>query len=160
MQKLKNLTVRDACCFDPSPSLLIGPDEDFAEIIQRFAGLPELRGVFVVDNEQHLLGVITRANLLDWVRVKVGSPADMISSPTEDAVRLISLMQACTVGEFMRPDSHRSAVNLDDSLAQALHLMVEMNLIVLPVVDEANRVVQDLKLSELLAMAIQEDEHQ
>jgi CBS domain-containing protein len=160
MQTLKRLTVRDACSFDPNPSLIVGPDEDFAEIIQRFATLPELRGIFVVDNEKHLLGVITRTDLLDWARVKIGDPVEMLSTPVEDAIRLISLMRASTVGQFMRPDSHCSAVKLDDSLAYALRLMIKMNLIVLPVVDEANRVVEDLKLSELLALAIQEGEHQ
>lgn len=160
MRTLKKLAVRDACNFDSNPSLIVGPDEDFAEIIQRFATLPELRGIFVVDDERRLLGVITRTDLLDWARVKTGSPVEMLSTPVEDAVRLISLMRASTVGQFMRPDSHRSAVKLDDSLAHALRLMIEMNLIVLPVIDESNRVVEDLKLSELLALAIQEDEQQ
>jgi CBS domain-containing protein len=46
------------------------------------------------------------------------------------------------------------AVKPDDSLAHALRLMIELDLIVLPVVDKANRVVGDLKLSELLAAVI------
>jgi Mg/Co/Ni transporter MgtE len=158
MRTLKKLTVRDACNFDPNPSLIVGADEDFAEIIQRFATLPELRGIFVVDDEKRLLGVITQTELLDWARVNIGSPMELLSTPVEDAVRLINLMRACTVGQFMRPDSHRSAVKPDDSLAHALHLMVEMSLIVLPVIDESNRVVEDLKISELLALAIQDDE--
>jgi CBS domain-containing protein len=34
-------------------------------IIQRFARLPKLRGIFVVDDEKRLLDVITRTGLLD-----------------------------------------------------------------------------------------------
>ncbi len=160
MLTLKKLTVRDAYNFDPHPSLIVGPDEDFAETIQHFANLPELRGIFVADSEKRLLGVITRRDLLAWARVKIGSPEEIISSSpkVEEAIRLINLLHASTVGQFMHPDSHRSAVKPDDSLAYALRLMIELDLIVLPVVDEANRIVEDLKLSELLARAIQEDE--
>ena len=159
MLTLKKLTVRDACDFDPHPSLIVEPDEDFAKIIQRFASLPELRGIFVADSEKRLLGVITRRDLLAWARVKIGPPEEILSSPkVEKAIRLINLMQASTVGQFMRPNSHRAAVKPDDSLACALKLMTELDLIVLPVIDEAGRIVEDLKLSELLARAIQEDE--
>ena len=159
MLTLKKLTVRDAYNLDPHPSLIVGPDEDFAKIIQRFANLPELRGIFVADSEQRLLGVITRRDLLAWARVKTGSPEEILSSPkVEKAIRLINLMHASTVGQFMRPNSHRAAVKPDDSLAHALRIMVEMDLIVLPVVDETDRIVGDLKLSELLARAIPEDE--
>jgi CBS-domain-containing membrane protein len=160
MLTLKKLKVQDVCNFDPDPSLLVGPDEDFAEIIQRFARLHELRGIFVVDDEQRLLGVITRADLLDWTRVKIGSPEEILftsTSKVKETVRLVSLMQASTVGQFMRPNSHLSAVKCDDTLAYALQVMIEMDLIVLPVVDESGRVVEDLKLSELLALTINED---
>ncbi len=159
MLTLKKLTVRDAYNFDPHPSLIVGPDEDFAKTIQRFANLPELRGIFVADSEKRLLGVITRRDLLAWARVKIGPPEGILSSfKVEDTIRLINLMHASTVGQFMHPDSHRSAVKLDDSLAHALRLMIELDIIVLPVVDETNRIVEDLKLSELLAQVIQEDE--
>ncbi len=159
MLTLKKLTVRDACNFDPPLSLIVAPDEDFAKIIQRFANLPELRGIFVADSEKRLLGVITRRDLLAWARVKIGRPEEILSSSkVEEALRLINLMHASTVGQFMHPDSHRSAVKLDDSLAYALQLMIELDIIVLPVVDEANRIVEDLKLSELLDRVIQEDE--
>jgi CBS-domain-containing membrane protein len=159
MLTLKKLTVRDAYDFDPHPSFIVGPDEDFADVVQRFASFPELRGIFVADSEQRLLGVITRRDLLEWARVKIGSPAEILSSPkVENAIRLVNLMRASTVGQFMRPDSHRSAIKPDDSLAHALRVMVEMDLIVLPVVDEMDRIVGDLKLSELLAQAIPEDE--
>lgn len=169
MLTLKELKVQDVCSFDPDPSLLVGPDEDFAEIIQRFARLTELRGIFVVDDEQRLLGVITRADLLDWTRVKIGSPEEILftstskvelftsTSKVEEAIRLVSLMHASTVGQFMRPNSHLAAVKPDDTLAYALRVMIKTDLIVLPVVDESGRVVEDLKLSELLTLAINED---
>ena len=160
MRTLQKLSVRDAYSFDTNPPLIVGPDEDFADIIQRFANLPELRGIFVADGEQHLLGVITRTDLLDWARMKL-SPASQVLFPhQEKTFRLIGLIHASTAGQVMKPDSHRAAVKPDDSLAHALRLMIELDLIVLPVVDEANRIVEDLKLSELMARVAQEEELQ
>ncbi len=159
MLTLQKLTVRDAYHLDASPSFIVEPDEDFANIIQRFANLSELRGIFVADGERPLLGIITRTDLLTWARVKIGPPTEVLSSPkVENAIRLINLMRASTAGQFMRPDSHPLAVKPDDSLAHALRMMVETDLIVLPVVDEANRIVGDIKLSELLARVAQEEE--
>jgi CBS-domain-containing membrane protein len=156
MIHLQKLTVRDAQNLDPCPSLIIGPDEDFSRIVQRFADLPELRGIFVADTEQRLLGVITRTDLLDWADAKLGPLLQVYSSNRERPIRLASLIHASTAGEVMHPDSHRSAVKPDDSLAHALKLMIELNLVVLPVVDETNRIVEDLKISELLARAAEE----
>jgi hypothetical protein len=65
MQTLQKLRIRDIYDFDTNPSLIVGSDEDFVNIIQRFASLPELRGIIVADGEQRLLGVMTRTDLLD-----------------------------------------------------------------------------------------------
>jgi CBS-domain-containing membrane protein len=157
MLTLQKLTVRDAYDFDPHLSLIVGPDEDFVDIIQRFANLPELRGIFVADSEQRLLGVITRTDLLDWARMKLSPLSQVFSPRQEKTFRLISLIHASTAGQVMHPDSHRAAVKPDDSLAHALRLMIELDLVVLPVVDEANRIVEDLKLSELMARVAQEE---
>ncbi|NIN93630.1 MAG: CBS domain-containing protein [Anaerolineae bacterium] len=157
MIHLQKLAVRDAQDLDPCPSLIVGPDEDFSRIVQRFAELPELRGIFVADTEQRLLGVITRTDLLDWADAKLGPLLQLTSSSRERNIRLGGLIRASTAAEVMHPDSQCSAVKPDDSLAHALQLMIELNLVVLPVVDETNRIVEDLKLSELLARAAEEN---
>ena len=160
MLTLQKLYVRDAYNYDTNPPFIVGPDEDFSNIIQRFANLPELRGIFVADGEQRLLGVIARTDLLDWARMKLSPVSQVFSSRHEKTFRLISLIRASTAGQVMHPDSHRAAMKLDDSLAHALRLMIELDLIVLPVVDEANRIVGDLKLSELLTAVVAADEEQ
>ena len=57
MISLQRLTVKDAYHLDLIPSLIVGPDEDFSEVVQRFASRPVTRGIFVADEERHLLGV-------------------------------------------------------------------------------------------------------
>lgn len=153
MATLGELTVRDACHLDLSPPIIVRPDENFTEIIRRFATRADLRGIFVADSEGHLLGVITRSDLLDWARIKLGAALQAPLSDLDRTLRLVSLMQASAVGEVMHPDSQRAAVRLDDPLIHALRLMIELDLIVLPIVDENSRIIGDLKLAEVLAKA-------
>jgi CBS domain-containing protein len=153
MSTFGELTVGDACHLDLSPPIIVGPDEDFAEIIRRFAIRADLRGIFVADAEGHLLGVITRSDLLDWARIKLGAALQAPLRDLDKTLRLVSLMRASTAGEVMHPHSQRAAVRPDDPLAHALRLMIELDLIVLPVVDENNRIIGDLKLAEVLAKA-------
>ncbi len=158
MIALRKLTVKDACNLNLSSLLIVRPSEEFSQVIQHFANHSELRGIFVADTEGRLLGVITRTDLLDWTRVKLGAIFQAPLPARDKTIRLLSLMRASTVGEVMHPDSQRAAVKLNDSLAHALRLMIELDLIVLPVIDEANQIVGDLKLSQLLARAIEEGE--
>lgn len=152
---LQKLKVRDVCNNDISDALLCGPDDDITTVIERFAGDPALRGIFVTDTEQRLLGVITRRDLLEWARIKVG---DIIrrSPNVEDTVRLVSLMSASTAGKFMKPESRKAIVHLEDSLVSALRLMLDLDMIVLPVVDDNKRITGDLRLTQLLARIVQE----
>jgi len=157
MISLQRLTVKDAYHKDLIPSLIVGPDEDFADVVQRFAGRPVTRGIFVADTERRLLGVITRTDLLDWARVRLGAVLQAPIPTKDKTLRLASLMHAATAGQIMHPDSHRAAVKAGDSLAHALAVMIELDLTVLPVIDDDKRIVEDLKLDEILAR-IAEDE--
>ena len=155
---LQKLVVRDAYQRDLTPSLIVSFDEDFSLVIKRFANQPEARGIFVADEARHLLGVITRRDLLDWARVKLGSALQLKWSTKSQAFRLITLMHASKAGEVMHSESQRAAVKADDSLAKALQLMIDLDLVVLPVVDDANRIIEDLKLDEILATIAEKEE--
>jgi len=154
---LQKLTVKDAYHLDLTPSLIVDPDEDFSQVIKRFASIPEARGIFVADEDRHLLGVITRSDLLDWARVKLGAFLHTPPANREKTLRLITLMNASTAGQVMHPDSNRAAVKADASLAHALRLMIDLDLIVLPVIDETTRIVEDLKLSEILGRIVEDE---
>ena len=158
MMTLQRLKVKDAYHLDLIPSLIVGPDEEFSNVVQRFATRPVTRGIFVADADRRLLGVITRTDLLDWARVKLGAVLQAPIPDRDKTFRLISLMHASTAGQVMHPDSHRAAVKADDSLVHALRLMIELDLTVVPVVDENKCIVEDLKLDEILAKIVEGDE--
>lgn len=157
MRILEELTVGKTLHSNQSLSLLVGPEDEFTTLVLRLSRQPELRGAFVVDDHQCLLGVITRTDLLDWARARLGFSLQAPWQGAEKTLRLASLINATTAGQVMHKDSSRAAVTLENSLAHALRLMVEMDLIVLPVVDGDRRVVGEVKLSDILARAIEAD---
>jgi CBS domain-containing protein len=157
MQILEELTVGEAYHPDRSPLMLIGPDEEFANVVQRLARQPDLRGAFVVDDEKRLLGVITRTDLLDWARAKLGASLQAPFHGAEKTLRLASLINASTAGQVIHSSSNGAAVTEVDSLAHTLRLMVALDLIVLPVVDGFRRVIGEVRLSDILAQAIEGD---
>lgn len=154
MKTLKKITVEDAYKLDETPPILVKPEDDLTRVIKEFTEIPELRGIFVVGENNRLVGVITRRDLLDWARSRVGTTSQSRSWLSEDA-RLIKVLMSSTAGEIIRPDSRRAAVRTKDDLAYALHLMVDLDLICLPVIDESNQIIGDLKLMEILSRVVQ-----
>ena len=151
---LRKLTVKDAFRLDDEDPIIVRLGDEISQIIYNFAQQTDLRGVFVVDKDERFLGVITRTDLLDWARVSLGA---ILLKPLPDAdktIRLSSLINASTVGDILRQETINVAVILTDSLANALHLMIESDLIVLPVIDESMNIIGNLSLSELLYLAL------
>ena len=155
MKRLKNVTVKEAYTFDQTPSLIVKPEDNFVDVVRLFSDQPELRGIFVADESCHLLGVITRRDLLDWARIQLGAT---FHAPDEhwlkEDVRLYELMRASSAMEVARPDSTDAAVRLDDPLAEALRKMLVIDLICLPVIDDDGVIIGDLKITELLRQAL------
>lgn len=151
MSPLRKLTVADVFRIDENPPIMVDLDEDFSAVIECFTSDAEARGIFVADCDNRLLGVITLTNLLDWARIKLGEYFHAPSPDPEETIRLSKLIHASKAGEVMHPESQRAGVKPSDTLGDAMELMIELDIIVLPVIDENNKIIGDLKLSELLA---------
>ena len=55
---------------------------------------------------------------------------------------------------LLQPDTKKAAVIANDTLAHALRMMIETDLIVLPVIDESQHIIGSLTLSEVLNLAL------
>ena len=154
MITLQKLTVKDAYQLDDEDLFLVRLTEEFSQVIHNFAQHAELRGVFVVDEDSRFLGVITRTDLLDWASVKLGAFTLKPLTDMNKTIRLVSLINTSTAGDVLRQETKKAAVFIHDTLAHALRMMIEVDLIVLPVLDESQHIIGGLTLSELLNLAL------
>ena len=140
--------VKDAYDIAKMNSLIIDEDEKLVNVIKRFVKNPDLRGIFLVDTKKRLKGVVSRTDLLNIVKVKLGKDVDEI--PLRISARVVEHLSDVKVNEIVSMFSQRAGVKLNDSLDKALELMINMDLIDIPVVDDDNKIIGDLTLSEIL----------
>ncbi len=140
------ITVKDV--YDPEKmnSLIIGEEESLETVIRNLAEYPGLRGIFVIDKAGKLQGVITRRVLLDYVETKLRKPLREIPFKT---LMLKNILKP-RVGDAVAPGSHRAAIKPEDDILKALDLMMELDLIDLPVINDEGKILGDLKLSAIL----------
>jgi CBS-domain-containing membrane protein len=153
MSSEKKLIVKDV--YDPKKmhSLLIDENESVNKVIEAFGKKPALRGIFIIDRERKLIGVVTRLDLLKWAKYKlrVGIDSDVIA-PVSEIRRYV---YSTKVKELVGKSNINAYVRPDDEVTSALSLMLSQDLIDVPVVDENGRILGDLKLSEILTKILQ-----
>ncbi len=154
MITLQNLTVKDAYKLSDENPILAKTSDDISLVIKNFSQHGELRGIFVIDDNNQFLGVITRVDLFDWARVKLGAYFLKPQTDSDKTIRLVNLIHSSKVGDILRPDTNKATVQVSDSLKHALEVMIETDLIVLPVVDNSNHILGSVTISELLNMII------
>lgn len=134
-------------------ALVVRDDMPLAAAIARFAHDLQLRGLFLTDGDGRLTGVINKQDILNWVRLSLALPPQT-QAPAMTQVR--RLVMAETVGHLAAAGSAETAVCLHDTLATALDRMTQYNLTDIPVVDDDGRIVNDLRLSEILAFVLRD----
>ena len=154
MIRLQLIKVKEAFRLDLEDPIFLKVNDEFSQAIKNFADHVELRGIFVLDQDDHFLGVITRSDLLDWTRAKLGKVLFRPLTDMNKTIRLVTLVSAEKVGDILRPETRNATVQEDDTLDTALKIMLDTDLSVLPVVDASNYVIGRLRLSELLNMAL------
>ena len=78
--------------------------------------------------------MITRTVLLDWDRVKLGAALLKTLTDVDKTIRLSTLVGATKVGDILRRETINVSVIADDTLAHALQMIIEADLILLPVI--------------------------
>lgn len=66
------ICVKDAYNSRRVASVLVRAEDPLDDVLRQVAEEPRLRGIFVTDVEGLLLGVITRTDILEWVRLHLG----------------------------------------------------------------------------------------
>lgn len=148
-RQLRHALVRDserALAIEP---LLLTPEQDVVEGLREAAGRPETRVLGIVDEEQHLVGILPVTELVTAVLGRLLPEAFL--SDIEDLAQAAEFghaVAARTVGEAMLPPI---SIAPDATVGEALHLMHEVSLSGLYVVDGDGRPIGYLDLLELAA---------
>ena len=136
-------------------ALVVAEDMLLDEAVRQFATNHDLRGIFLTGPDGHLTGVVNKIDLLNWVTMQLDqSPAGEPLSKGQ----MRRLLHARHVSDLAARGSAEAAVRLDQTLADALQQMTFHKLTDIPVVDENGRIVNDLRLSEILAYMVDQRE--
>ena len=127
-------------------SLIVDENETLRETIMKFSEQPELKGIFILDKSKKLKGVVTRIDLLNLVKIKIGKDLGEVPLRT---LHLRELKEVKTK-DIASVYSKAAFVKLEDLLEKALKLMIDMDLVAIPIVDDDNNIIGDLKLSDIL----------
>jgi CBS domain-containing protein len=109
---------------------------------------PTCRVLSVVDDDQHLIGLVPVRLLVNDIFLKI-VPEEFLGIITdvEDVLEYASHLQARTAGDIMLPPV---SIHRDQTVRDAFEVMHKARLNGLPVVDQANTVVGYLDQLELL----------
>ena len=143
------VSIRDYATVGKKKPLTMRMDEPVENVIKTFARFPDLRGIFIVDKDEEFMGVITRFELLQWVKFKLISIEDVDYEwiLVHDIKKYVLPTKA---HELINRASSHAYLTLDDPIEKAIKLMTDSNLIDLPIIDADGKIIGDIKLSDML----------
>ena len=145
---MKTVLIADVCETSDMQALVVEGDMLLADAVRQFATNHDLRGIFLRGEDGHLTGVINKIDLLNWVSMQLDQlPA---GEPLGKG-QMRRLLSAKRVADLAAAGSEEAAVRMDETVADALRKMTYHGLADIPVVDGNGRIVNDLRLSEILA---------
>lgn len=147
MEKLK---VRDLC-LPCSLALAVKESDGLEAAIRRFASQPETHAIFVVDNKGKLKGLVKIRHLLNWIRLKLGVSRERRNINVAEAFEVAKLSQSSQIGDITSP---AVTVKPEDSLAHALNLMANEEVVELAVVNDDGELVGEIKLTQVLSQLL------
>ena len=147
---MQTIYVAEVCEQSQMQALVIDGKMALVDAVREFATNHDLRGIFITENN-NIAGVINKQDLLHWVGLQLNQVPPGQPMPVGQMRRLLN---AQSVADLAAPGSQKAAVSLTYTLAYALHNMTSHILSVIPVVYENGRIINDLRLSEILLFMV------
>ena len=146
--------VEEAMKYTTMRALILHKETPLDVAIEKFVTGDETRAIFLVDGSGRLVGVINNHSLLQWARLRFGESAGVKNLSLSHVRRMV---MADVIADLALPGSEDATVSVDDTLAEAVDKMSQYNLLDIPVIDRDGRIVDDLRLSEILSFAMKHD---
>ena len=151
---MKRTSVATLCAMSPMGGLIVSLNKPLREVIAQFALAPQMHSIFLVNEAGRFGGAINNRDLLDWARLQFNVYPDDYKMSVHHVRRLL---QAETIGDLARTESDKMSVRLTDTVEEALQVMAHYDLEDIAVLAEDGRIANDLRLSELLRFALDEE---
>ncbi len=152
---MQTVKIAEVCETSRMQAMIVDGDMLLDDAVRQFATNHDLRGIFLTGPDGRLTGVVNKIDLLNWVSMQLDQqPA---GEPLNKG-QLRRLLMAKHVSDLAAKGSAEAAVRLDQTLADALQQMTFHKLADIPVVNEDGRIVNDLRLSEILAFMLDQRE--
>jgi len=139
---MRHRSVRDLMVYSTTTPSLVREDATLRQIAELLINDPATREVYLVDEEKRLFGVITLRRLARFVFTHdvpdPSSATDLLDLVSARNARDLAIERGIFVGE-------------DDSVGHLLDVMFRNDVDEIPVVDEANVVVGNIGMLELIA---------
>lgn len=148
---MKNTPVAVVSRISTMKALMVPQQMPIEEAVALFSSNEGQHGIFLIDEQRRLAGVVNNADLLDWARVQFNLSPGSLPLPVH---RVRRLLNARSISDLAIRESRHMSVGLTDTLVYALETMARYDLEDIAVVDEHGVVVNDLRLSEVLAFAL------
>ena len=145
---MKTVLIADVSATSGMQALVVEGDMPLAEAVRQFATNHDLRGIFLAGENGLLTGVINKIDLLNWVSMQQDQ---LPAGEPLNRGQMRRLLNAKRVADLAAVGSEQAAVRLDETIADALQKMTYHGLADIPVIDANGRIVNDLRLSEILA---------
>ena len=149
---MQTIRVKEVYQLNESASISVPEDATLESLVLALAKRPSIRGIFLIDKNRRLVGIITRSDLLKWARFHFWGEEGMKMIYLREVYHYID---ATKVKELAQGDRRSLGVKEDDTLYTALDRMISFGEDIVPVVDGRGRVLGDLTLSEVLVKAIE-----
>jgi CBS domain-containing protein len=150
--KMKTISIREVYRLHGTAYEQVAEGVSLEEVVTTFACKPSVRAVFMIDARNRYAGIFSRTDLLRWAHIHVYGGKGRRDIPISEFYRLAS---AKVARDLARRDMTKFRVREDESLQTALDLLLDYEEDIIPVVDGDNKVIGDLRLSEILLKALE-----
>ena len=149
---MNRLPVAAICDDFPLRALLVAPDSDLEQILEQSLNQTQERSaIFLIKKDGSLAGIIDPTEMLLWGQIHLG----LLPIPKKLTDRkLWRVTRAQTAKDLALPNSHELKISAQTSIADAIKKLMAFNQEVIAIVDEQNRVFNDLYIYELMAYAV------
>lgn len=144
---MRTLKVKDLLPFSRTRPAVITAEAGLRQVAEKMIEDPKAREVYVVDEEERLVGVITLRRLMHWV---FSSQLSSDTSPTA----LLELIGSETAGDLaLRKPVY---IHADDSVEKLLQVIFRYDLNEIPVISHEGYIVNNLNMLEVLSAWLEE----